>query len=74
MAAFHKWHNDKRVNSAGESEGAWRRRGHVKEILADTGVVPIMMSWDGKLMGYVIVWVKENHVAQYYPVDAVIGD
>ncbi|KAG6914718.1 hypothetical protein DXG01_015748, partial [Tephrocybe rancida] len=76
MAAFHKWHNDERVNSAwGERGSLETHRDYVEGLLADPGVVPIMMSWDGELMGYVeIVWAKENHVSQYYPADCPVGD
>ncbi|KAG6872098.1 hypothetical protein C0995_013022 [Termitomyces sp. Mi166 len=76
MAAFHKWHNDERVNSAwGERGSLETHRDYIKDLLADPGVLPIMMRWNGELMGYVeIVWAKENHVAQYYPSDCVVGD
>ncbi|KAJ3501146.1 hypothetical protein NLJ89_g9471 [Agrocybe chaxingu] len=34
-----------------------------------------MLSWDGELMGYIeIVYTKEDHTAQHYPVDVVPGD
>ncbi|KAG5723244.1 putative lysine N-acyltransferase C17G9.06c [Termitomyces sp. T112] len=76
MAAFHKWHNDERVNSAwGERGSLETHRDYIKGLLADPGVVPIMMRWNGELMGYVeIVWAKENHVAQYYPPDSPVGN
>ncbi|KAG6887818.1 hypothetical protein C0992_010578 [Termitomyces sp. T32_za158] len=76
MAAFHKWHNDERINSAwGERGSLETHRDYIRGLLADPGVVPIMMRWNGELMGYVeIVWVKENHVAQYYPSDLSVGD
>ncbi|KAF9459716.1 acyl-CoA N-acyltransferase [Collybia nuda] len=76
MAAFHKWHNDERVNSAwGERGSLETHREYIEGLLADSGVVPCMMSWDGELMGYVeIVWVKENHSGQYYPNDVIVGD
>lgn len=76
LAAFHKWHNDERVNNAwGEHGSLETHRGYIEGLLADPGVVPCMMSWDGELMGYVeIVWVKENHVGQYYPQDVTVGD
>ncbi|KAG5636250.1 hypothetical protein H0H81_008653 [Sphagnurus paluster] len=76
MAAFHKWHNDERVNNAwGEKGNLETHREYIEGLLADPGVVPIMMSWDGELMGYVeIVWVKENHAAQHYPADAAVGN
>ncbi|KAF5383050.1 hypothetical protein D9615_004949 [Tricholomella constricta] len=76
MAAFHRWHNDERVNTAwGERGSLETHREYIEGLLVDPGVVPMMMSWDGELMGYIeIVWVKENHAAQYYPGDAVVGD
>lgn len=76
MAAFHKWHNDERVNSAwGERGSLETHREYIEGLLRDPGVVPCMMSWDGELMGYVeIVWVKENHAGQYYPADVTIGE
>ncbi|KAG5642607.1 hypothetical protein DXG03_002505 [Asterophora parasitica] len=76
MAAFHKWHNDERINSGwGERGSLETHMEYVEGLLADPGVVPLMMSWDGELMGYLeIVWVKENHSSQYYPNDAVVGE
>ncbi|KAG6853013.1 hypothetical protein C0991_007496, partial [Blastosporella zonata] len=76
MAAFHKWHNDERVNSAwGERGSLETHREYIEGLLADPGVVPVMMTWDGELMGYVeIVWAKENHVSQYFPEDCTVGD
>ncbi|KDR67514.1 hypothetical protein GALMADRAFT_258134 [Galerina marginata CBS 339.88] len=76
MEAFHRWHNDERVNSAwGERGSLETHRGYVEAVLADPHVLPCMLSWDGELMGYVeIVYVKENHVAQYYPAGVVPGD
>lgn len=76
LAAFHKWHNDERVNSAWSERGTLEaHRKYLEGVLADPGVVPCMMSWDGELMGYVeMVWVKENHVAHHYPHGVVVGD
>lgn len=76
MAAFHRWHNDERVNSAwGEQGSLEMHREYIQGLLTNPGVMPCMMSWDGELMGYVeYVWVKENHVAQYYPSDVIVGD
>ncbi|RDB27544.1 Purine-cytosine permease fcyB [Hypsizygus marmoreus] len=76
MAAFHRWHNDERVNSAwGERGSLETHRQYIEGLLKDPGVLPLMMSWDGELMGYVeMVWVKENHVAQYYPPDTPVGE
>ncbi|TFK41714.1 acyl-CoA N-acyltransferase [Crucibulum laeve] len=71
MAAFHKWHNDARVNSAWSERGSLEtHRNYVEGLLKDPSVLPIMMSWDGELMGYAeLVYIKENHVAQHYPSD-----
>ena len=76
MAAFHKWHNDERVNSAwGERGSLETHREYVETVLEDPNVWPCMLSWDGELMGYVeIVWAKENHVGQHYPNGVVVGD
>ncbi|KAG6844140.1 hypothetical protein H0H87_009483, partial [Tephrocybe sp. NHM501043] len=76
MAAFHKWHNDERVNTAWGEEGSLEaHRKYVEGLLADPAAVPIMMRWDGELMGYAeLVWTKENHLAPYYPVDCPVGD
>ncbi|RDB23738.1 putative lysine N-acyltransferase C17G9.06c [Hypsizygus marmoreus] len=76
LATFHRWHNDERVNNAwGERGCLEKHRKYIEGVLADPGVLPIMMSWDGELMGYAeIVWVKENHVAQYIPADIHVGD
>jgi hypothetical protein len=76
MVAFHKWHNDERVNTAwGERGSLETHREYVEQLIADPHVLPCMLSWDGELMGYVeIVYVKEDHVAQHYPSDVVPGD
>ncbi|KAH9484827.1 Acyltransferase ato1 [Psilocybe cubensis] len=76
MAAFHKWHNDERVNSAwGERGSLETHRDYIEGVLADPHVLPCMMSWDGELMGYTeIVYVKEDHVAQHYPTGITPGD
>ncbi|KAF9050491.1 acyl-CoA N-acyltransferase [Panaeolus papilionaceus] len=77
MAAFHRWHNDERVNSAwGEQGSLETHREYVKSVLADPHVWPCMVSWDGELMGYCeIVYVKEDHVAQHFPLEDVVpGD
>lgn len=75
LEAFHRWHNSERVNAAwGEAGSLDSHITYLKAVLADPGVLPCMMSWDGELMGYTeIVWVKENHVAQYYPSLGVMG-
>ncbi|PPQ92986.1 hypothetical protein CVT25_000187 [Psilocybe cyanescens] len=76
MAAFHRWHNDERVNSAwGERGSLETHRDYVESLLADPHVLPCMMSWDGELMGYVeIIYAKEDHVAQHYPTGVTPGD
>ncbi|KAF5328745.1 hypothetical protein D9619_011584 [Psilocybe cf. subviscida] len=76
MAAFHRWHNDERVNSAwGERGSLETHREYVESLLVDAHAWPCMLSWDGELMGYVeIVFAKEDHVAQYYPAGVVPGD
>ncbi|KAH0826370.1 acyl-CoA N-acyltransferase [Lanmaoa asiatica] len=69
LEAFHKWHNDDRVNSGWNERGSLEQhRQYVHDILNNPAVLPMMMSWDGELMGYLeIVYVKENHVATYVP-------
>ena len=76
MAAFHKWHNDERVNTAwGERGSLETHRDYVEGLLKDPHVIPCMLSWDGELMGYVeIVYTKEDHTAQHYPSDIGPGD
>ncbi|KAF5328742.1 hypothetical protein D9619_011583 [Psilocybe cf. subviscida] len=76
MAAFHKWHNDERVNSAWGERGSLEvHRTYVEGVLADPHVWPCMLSWDGELMGYAeIVYTKEDHVAAHYPTGIVPGD
>ncbi|EGO03326.1 hypothetical protein SERLA73DRAFT_83246 [Serpula lacrymans var. lacrymans S7.3] len=69
LDAFHRWHNDERVNRGwGEKGSMEKHRKYVREVMNDPSVLPVMMSWDGELMGYLeIVWIKENHVSQYIP-------
>ncbi|OBZ77601.1 putative lysine N-acyltransferase C17G9.06c [Grifola frondosa] len=69
LAAFHKWHNSDHVNRGwGERGPIEKHREYIKNAMADPAVQPLMMSWDGELMGYCeIVWIKENHVAPYVP-------
>ncbi|KAF8149405.1 acyl-CoA N-acyltransferase [Crassisporium funariophilum] len=76
MAAFHRWHNDERINTAwGERGSLETHREYVEGVLGDPHVLPCMFSWDGELSGYLeIVYVKENHVAQHYPVGVAPGD
>ncbi|KAL0960592.1 hypothetical protein HGRIS_005625 [Hohenbuehelia grisea] len=67
VEAFHRWHNSPRVNSGwGERGSLEQHRVYLAKVLADPAVLPVMMSWDGELMGYAeFVWVKENHMATY---------
>ncbi|KAF8656962.1 hypothetical protein AX16_002317 [Volvariella volvacea WC 439] len=76
LTAFHEWHNDERVNEAwGEKGGLEAHKEYVEAALKDPAVLPCMMAWDGELMGYTeFVWIKENHVAQHFPVGVVPGD
>lgn len=69
LEAFHRWHNDERVSKGWNEAGSLQKHvEYVKGALNDPSVLPIMMSWDGELMGYAeIVWLKENHVAAYIP-------
>ncbi|KAG9311205.1 acyl-CoA N-acyltransferase [Chiua virens] len=69
LEAFHKWHNDDRVNSGWNERGSLEQhRKYVYGVLNDPAVLPMIMSWDGKLMGYLeIVYIKENHVSAYVP-------
>ncbi|KAI0336843.1 hypothetical protein GY45DRAFT_1265653 [Cubamyces sp. BRFM 1775] len=69
LAAFHRWHNSDHVNRGwGERGPMEKHRAYVRALMADPGTLPIMMSWDGELMGYCeMVWIKENHVAPYVP-------
>lgn len=76
LAAFNKWHNDDRVNSAwGERGGLEKHRKYLEDVITDPHVLPCMMSWDGELMGYCeIMYTKEDHVAQHYPEGIAVGD
>lgn len=69
MEAFHRWHNEPRVNKGwGEAGSMEKHKAYIAELIADPGVLPLIMSWDGERMGYTeIVWIKENHVAPYVP-------
>ncbi|KAF9218910.1 hypothetical protein BS17DRAFT_790491 [Gyrodon lividus] len=69
LEAFHRWQNDERVNQGWNERGTFEQhKQYVKGVFEDPAVVPIMMSWDGELMGYAeLVHVKENHVATYVP-------
>ncbi|CDO75011.1 hypothetical protein BN946_scf184965.g13 [Trametes cinnabarina] len=69
LAAFHRWHNSDHVNRGwGERGPLEKHRAYVRSLMADPSTMPIMMSWDGELMGYAeLVYTKENHVAPYVP-------
>jgi len=60
LQAFHKWHNDDRVNSGWNERGSLEQhRRYVHGVLNDPAVLPMMMSWDGELMGYLeLVYIK----------------
>ncbi|KAF9478353.1 hypothetical protein BDN70DRAFT_836226 [Pholiota conissans] len=75
LTAFHKWHNDDRVNAAwGERGDLATHRAYVEGVMKDPHALLCMLSWDGELMGYVeIVYTKEDHVAQHYPSSVVPG-
>ena len=72
MEAFHRWHNEPRVNKGwGEAGSMEKHRAYLAGLIADPAVLPLVMSWDGERMGYTeIVWIKENHVAPYVPTGA----
>ncbi|KAI0827023.1 acyl-CoA N-acyltransferase [Trametes gibbosa] len=69
LATFHRWHNSDHVNRGwGERGPLEKHREYMRALMADPGVLPVMMSWDGELMGYAeLVYIKENHVAPYIP-------
>lgn len=60
MEAFHRWHNDGRVSEWwGEHGTIDQHRAYVRRMAAEPGVLSLMMSWDGELMGYCeLVWIK----------------
>lgn len=60
LAAFHKWHNDPRVNRGwGESGPLEKHVAYLQNVMDDPGVLPMIMSWSGELMGYTeITWIK----------------
>ncbi|EIW77302.1 hypothetical protein CONPUDRAFT_109849 [Coniophora puteana RWD-64-598 SS2] len=67
--AFHKWHNDPRVNKGWNEQGSKEHhRRYLEGLNSNPNVIPMIMSWDGEVMGYVeFVWIKENHTAPYVP-------
>ena len=60
LAAFHRWHNSEHVNRGwGERGPMEKHRAYLRALMADPGVLPVMMSWDGELMGYAeLVYIK----------------
>lgn len=64
LEAFHKWHNDDRVNSGWNEQGSLEQhRQYLYSVLNNPGVLPMVMSWNGELMGYLeLVYIK---VRQY---------
>ncbi|KAI1798100.1 acyl-CoA N-acyltransferase [Ganoderma leucocontextum] len=60
LATFHRWHNSDHVNRGwGERGPLEKHRNYMEQLLADPGVLPVMMSWDGELMGYAeLVYLK----------------
>ena len=60
LAAFHRWHNSDHVNRGwGERGPMEKHRAYIRGLMADPSTLPIMMSWDGELMGYCeMVWTK----------------
>jgi hypothetical protein len=59
----------------GECGSLETRREYVEQLIADSHVLPCMLSWNGELMEYVeIVFAKEDHVAPHDPSDVVPGD
>ncbi|KAJ2925550.1 hypothetical protein H1R20_g11549, partial [Candolleomyces eurysporus] len=76
LAAFHKWHNDPRVNKAWQEQGTLEtHRKYIESMYADPHAIPCMYSWDGELFGYIeINYTKEDHVATYMPADQAAGE
>ncbi|KAF9557948.1 hypothetical protein CPC08DRAFT_819580 [Agrocybe pediades] len=76
LAAFHRWHNDERVNKAwGEAGSLEAHRKYLETVIADSHVLPCIFSWDGEPSGYFeIPYVKEDHVAQHYSHGLTPGD
>ncbi|KLO19948.1 hypothetical protein SCHPADRAFT_912557 [Schizopora paradoxa] len=69
MDAFHRFMNDELVNKGwGEAGSEEKHRAYAQAVWEDPHVLPVMMSWDGELMGYVeFTWIREDHVATYIP-------
>lgn len=60
MEAFHRWHNDERVNSQWNEAGSLEQhKAYIQRQHEDPHVWPVMGTWDGELMGYFeVFWVK----------------
>lgn len=60
LEAFHRWQNDPRVHKGWGEQGTIEyHREYVKRAMDDPSILPLIMSWDGDLMGYCeIVWLK----------------
>ncbi|KAG0702555.1 acyl-CoA N-acyltransferase [Suillus ampliporus] len=69
LDAFHRWHNQERVNMGwGERGSLEKHREYVTEVMNDPAVLPVIMSWNGEHMGYAeITYLKENHIAAHIP-------
>ncbi|TDL21205.1 hypothetical protein BD410DRAFT_840675 [Rickenella mellea] len=69
VSAFHRWHNDERVNKGWGERGTMEKHiAYMRKVLDDPHILPIMMSWDGELMGYAeLTWIKEDHLVAYVP-------
>lgn len=60
METFHRWHNSERVSKGWGENGTMEHHiEYVKKQIEDPHVLPMVMSWDGELMGYVeLTWIK----------------
>ncbi|KAL5518321.1 hypothetical protein ACEPAH_3 [Sanghuangporus vaninii] len=69
VEAFHYWMNDERVDEWwGERGDLAKHRAYIQRALNDPTVLPLIMSWDGERMGYIVLtWIQENHLAPYIP-------
>ena len=67
LATFHRWHNSDHVNRGwGERGPLEKHRKYVEGLLADPGVLPVIMSWDGEFMGYAeLVYLKVRFARPY---------
>lgn len=60
MDAFHRWMNDELVNKGWGEQGSMdKHRKYVQASWADPHILPLLMSWNGELMGYTeLTWIK----------------